>query len=542
MKRWTRPLALALAAVTLVACSGQRPSATPAGESPSDSSGPKAGGKLVYALSADANGLNPVTDQFAAQSYSMVTTIIEPLVSMDAEGAWKPYLAESLTPNDKYDEWAIKVREGISFHDGIALTGDIVKANLEAQQASPLNTAVFQPLDSIELTDPMTVTVKLKQPWVAFPYYLAAQVGMIVPPSSLADPQAASLKPVGTGPFVFKEYVPDSRMVVTKNPRYWRSGLPYLDEIEFRVLPDSQTRAQTLEAGGVDAMGTTRDEDIVKYGEQKDAYTVYRTQGMPAPEYTFMLNTAVPPLDDVRVRRALAHATDRDAVVSTLRGGLTEPADGPWTKDSKWYSDQGAYPAFDLAKATALVKEVEAEKGPVEFEVISTPDPNTMQGVELVQDMWRKAGIDVTIKQADQPDLINRAVIGNYHATVWTAFSSSDPDGEYIWLHQAYAQPVGKVSLNFTRLKDEQLSKALDIGRVSPDEAARKQAYATVQERLREQVPYVFLDHLTTGAIIAKTKVRGIDEQMLPDGEKRLPLTGAPIPYHPFSGVWISTQ
>ncbi|MFD2355272.1 ABC transporter substrate-binding protein [Nonomuraea ferruginea] len=128
------------------------------------------------------------------------------------------------------------------------MTGDIVKANLEAQKASPLNTAVFQPLDSIELTDPMTVTVKLKQPWVAFPYYLAAQVGMIVPPSSLADPQAASLKPVGTGPFVFKEYVPDSRMVVTKNPRYWRSGLPYLDEIEFRVLPDSQTRAQTLEA------------------------------------------------------------------------------------------------------------------------------------------------------------------------------------------------------------------------------------------------------------------------------------------------------
>ncbi|MDA0635060.1 ABC transporter substrate-binding protein [Nonomuraea sp. MCN248] len=542
MKRWKTPLALALAVMTLVACSGERPTAEPAGEAPADSSSPKAGGRLVYGLSADANGLNPVTDQFAAQSYSMVTTIIEPLVSVDAAGDWKPYLAESLTPNDAYDEWAIKVREGISFHDGIALTGDIVKANLEAQKASPLNTAVFQPLDSVELTDPMTVTVKLKQPWVAFPYYLAAQVGMIVPPSSLTDPRTASLKPVGTGPFMFKEYVPDSRMVVTKNPRYWREGLPYLDEVEFRILPDSQTRAQTLEAGGIDAMGTTRDEDITKYGGQKDAYAVYRTQGMPVPEYTFMLNTAVPPLDDVRVRRALAHATDRAAVVSTLRGGLTEPADGPWPKDSKWYSDQGGYPDYDLAKATALVKEVEAEKGPIKFEVISTPDPNTMQGVELAQDMWRKAGIDVTIKQADQPDLINRAVVGNYQATVWTAFSSSDPDGEYIWLHQAYAQPVGNVSLNFTRFKDERLSKALDAGRMSPDEATRKKAYATVQERLRDQVPYVFLDHLTTGAIITRAKVRGIGEQLLPDGEKGLPLTGSPIPYHPFSQIWVTKQ
>jgi peptide/nickel transport system substrate-binding protein len=542
MKRWTRPLALVLAAVTLAACSGQRPTAETQGEPSAGSASPRAGGRLVYGLSADANGFNPVTDQFAAQSYSMATTIIEPLVSVDAEGAWKPYLAESLTPNDTYDEWAIKVREGISFHDGIALTGDIVKANLEAQKASPLNTAVFQPVDSIELTDPMTVTVKLKQPWVAFPYYLAAQVGMIVPPASLNDPRSASLKPVGTGPFVFKEYVPDSRFVVTKNPHYWRSGLPYLDEIEFRILPDSQTRAQTLEAGGIDAMGTSRDEDITKYGAMKDAYTVHRAQGMAVPEYFFLLNTAVPPLDDVRVRRALAHAIDRKAMIDTLRGGLTEEADGPWSKDSEWYSDKGSYPAYDLAKATALVKEVEAEKGPIRFEMISTPDPNTMQGVELAQDMWRKAGIEVSIKQADQADLINRAVIGNFAATVWVQFSAQDPDGEYIWMHQAYAQPVGQVSLNFTRLKDEQLSKALDVGRTNPDPAARKEAYATVQERLREQVPFIFVDHLNTGAIVARTKVHGIGEHVLPDGEKGLPLTGSPVPYHPFAQIWVSTQ
>ncbi|MET8861793.1 ABC transporter substrate-binding protein [Nonomuraea sp. NPDC004580] len=541
MRRWRTPAALLLAATLLMACSGQRPVAgEPPGGEPA-ATGPTQGGRLVYALSADANGFNPVTDQFAAQSYSMAGTIIEPLVSVADDGDWKPYLAESVTPNKTYDEWTIKVRSGISFSDGMSLTGDIVKANLEAQKASPLTAAVFVPIKSFELADPMTVKVVLNQPWVAFPYYLSTQTGMMVPPASLSDPKAASLKPVGTGPFIFKEYVPDNRMVVTRNPRYWRQGLPYLDEIEFRVLPDTQTRAQTLEAGGVDAMGTSRDEDLTKFGALKDTYTVHRARGMAVAEYMFLLNTAVAPLDDVRVRRALAHATDRETVISTLRGGLTQPADGPWSKDSMWYTE-GGYPGYDPAKAAALVKEVEAEKGPIRFELISTPDPNTMQGVELAQDMWRKAGIDVTIKQADQADLINRAITGNYAATVWTQFSAQDPDGEYIWMHQGYAKPVGEVSLNMTRLKDDKLSAAFDRGRAVADEAVRKQAYATVQERLRELVPYVFIDHLDTGAIVARTKVRGIGEHLLPDGEKGLPLTGSPIPYHPFGQLWVSER
>ncbi|NRQ38478.1 hypothetical protein HII36_42625 [Nonomuraea sp. NN258] len=542
MKRWRTPATLSLACVVMLACSGQRPPETgPAPATSATATGPVAGGRLVYGLSADANGFNPVTDQFAAQSYSMVGTMIEPLVGVDAAGAWKPYLAQSLTPNATFDEWTIKIRPGVRFSTGLNLTGEIVKANLEAQKASPLTAATLVPVKSFELTDPMTVKVALSRPWVAFPYYLATQLGMIVPPTSLNDPRTASLKPVGTGPFMFKEYMPDSRLVVTRNPQYWRSGLPYLDEIEFRILPDSQTRAQTLEAGGIDAMGTSRDDDVIKFGKLKDDYTVDRAQGMAVPEAMIMLNTAVPPLDDLRVRKALAYAMDRKTVISTLRSGLTQPADGPWAKDSKWYAE-GGYPDFDLARATALVKEVEAEKGPISFEVLSTPDPNTMQGLELAQDMWRKAGIDVTIKQADQPDLINRAVTGNFAATIWTQFSAADPDGEYVWMHQAYAKPVGAVSLNFSRLKDEKLSRALDVGRGDPDESTRVAAYATVQERLRELVPYVFIDHLDTGAIIARTKVRGIGEHVLPDGEKGLPLTGSPVPYHPFSQLWIAPR
>lgn len=98
MKRWRMPATLLLAAMVMLACSGQRPVEPQSQSSAPAATGPAQGGRLVYALSADANGFNPVTDQFAAQSYSMTGTIIETLVSVDADGNWKPYLAESLTP------------------------------------------------------------------------------------------------------------------------------------------------------------------------------------------------------------------------------------------------------------------------------------------------------------------------------------------------------------------------------------------------------------------------------------------------------------
>ncbi|MFC4060110.1 ABC transporter substrate-binding protein [Planomonospora corallina] len=542
--RRLRIVTVSLALLAAAACSGQRPQegagAPPGGSPPASGASPVAGGRLVYALSADTAGFNPVTDSFGSQGYSMATTIIEPLVAVDAQGRWKPYLAESVTPNANADEWTITVREGVSFSNGEKLDGEVVRANLEAQKASPLTSAVFAPVGSFELAGPMTVKVKLRGPWVAFPYYLASQVGMVVPKASLADPEGAGRRPVGTGPFLFKEYQPGNRMVVTKNPAYWRKGLPYLDEIEFRILPDSQTRAQTLEAGGVDAMATTRDDDITKFGALGGAYTVHRASGMAVPEYVFILNTAVAPLDDLRVRRALVHALDRQAFSATLRAGLTEVADGPWSKDSPWYAPGGDYPAHDPARAAALIKEVEAEKGPVAITLHTTPDPNSLQGVELAQDMWRKAGVDVTVKQADQADMVTSAVTGRFNAMLSVSFSAQDPDGEYIWLHQNYARPVGEISINTSRIKDLELSAALDSGRSNPQPEVRKQAYATVQKRLRELVPYIFVDHLSTGAVIARAGVRGIGEHTLPDGSPGLPLTGQPTPHHPFGSVWLS--
>ncbi|MFC5744613.1 ABC transporter substrate-binding protein [Actinomadura rugatobispora] len=523
------------AALAAAACSG---GGTAPASGPGPEGSPVPGGRLVYGLGADANGFNPTKDSFAAQTYAMGGTIIESLATVDASGAWRPHLAESITPAENGAQWTIKIREGIAFSTGEPLTAEVVKANLDAQKASPLTAAVLAPVRGIEVLDGGTVQVHLSQPWGSFPYVLVDQVGMIIPRTALANPAEASRRPVGTGPFVFQSHTPDNRFVVRKNPKYWRKGLPYLDQIEFRILPDFQTRAQTLESGGLTAMATQRDNDIVKFGKlaQQGRYRMYQATGMSVPELAFMLNTAAAPLDDLRVRRALAHATDRQAFVKTLRSGLTKPADGPWSPDSRWYVP-GGYPAFDLNRAKALVAEYEKEKGPVRFELLSVPDQSSMQNAELVQDMWGKAGVEVTIRQAEQADLIQRALTGNYGAVVWTQFTGADPDREYSWLHSRFVQPSGGLSINMSRIRDAQLSAALDSGRRSSDEAARKQAYATVQRRLREQLPFIWVDHLTTSAVITKANVKGLGRSTLPDGSVGKALTGSAT--HKFDQIWI---
>ncbi|MEW2352248.1 ABC transporter substrate-binding protein [Spirillospora sp. NPDC029432] len=535
-RRRAAAIGMCAALLATAACSGSGGGTPAAGTGPEGT--PVPGGRLVYGVGADANGFNPNKDSFATQTYTMAGTVIEALTAIDSTGQWRPLLAESVKPAEKAAQWTIKLRPGITFSNGEPLNAEVVKANLDAQKASALTAAVLAPLQGIEVLDDMTLQIHLNGPWASFPNTLAGQIGMIIPKSSLADPAKASRTPVGTGPFVFQSYTPDNRFIVKKNPKYWRKGLPYLDQIEFRILPDFQTRAQTLESGGLMAMATQRDNDIVKFSKlaEQGTYSVHQAAGMSVPELAFMLNTAAAPLNDLRVRKAMAHATDRDAFIRTLRSGLTKPADGPWSPDSKWYAP-GGYPAHDPNQAKALVIEYEKEKGPIKVELLTVPDQSSMQNAELVQDMWNKAGMEITIRQADQADLIQRALTGNYGAIVWTQFAQPDPDGEYSWLHSRFVQPVGSIAINMSRLKDDQLSAALDAGRRNADEAARKAAYATVQKRLRELLPFIWVDHLTISAVIAKGTVKGLRQYELPGGGTGKPLQGTPT--HRFDHIWI---
>ena len=483
---------------------------------------PKQGGRLVYGLEAETDGFDPTKNRWAISGMMVGMAVYDPLTALDADAEPRPYLAESITPSTDYTEWTITLRPGVTFHDGSALTSEAVKQTIEGHQASILTSSAVQAVDRVEIVDDLTAKVIMKMPWVAFPAALTSQVGFVVSPATLADPDG-SRKPIGTGPFAFREWVPDSQWVGDAYEGYWREGLPYLAEVEFRPFKEAQTRSQALEAGELDMLHTSNPETIVDFREQAAAGEVQIVEDRGEGEESFiMFNLSSPPLDDVRVRQAVAFATDTDTYVASVDAGVPLVATGVFNPASPWRVETD-FPTYDPAAAQALVDEYEAEVGPIEFTLGTTPSPENAEAVQLLQSMWGQVGIDVSITTVDQTQFISDAIAGNYQANLWRQFGAPDPDVDFVWW---ISESDGNTNiLNFARWYAPDKDEALMEGRTNPDLEARKQAYADLQDLMARDVPYLWLSH-SVWAIVANNDVRGITNGTLPDGEEALPLGG----------------
>ena len=200
---------------------------------------PKRGGSIVFGIDTEEGGFNPTSARWDEGGFLYGRTVFDPLAIVTAAGKVEPYLAQSITSNPDYTVFTITLRSGINFHDGTPLNAAALELNLQKQQASILTGPAFANIESIQVTGPLTVTVTTKTPWEELPYALAeAQTAYIAAPSMLNAPDGGTTQPVGTGPFVFKEWTPNSHFTATANPHYWRPGLPYLDSITFKPIID----------------------------------------------------------------------------------------------------------------------------------------------------------------------------------------------------------------------------------------------------------------------------------------------------------------
>jgi ABC-type transport system substrate-binding protein len=346
----------------------------------------------------------------------------------------------------------------------------------------------------------------------------------------LDDPENGPRNPVGTGPFVFESWVIGDRFVATKNPDYWREGLPYLDGVEFRIVPDVDTRVQALRADNVDIMHTSDPESITQMQTESDNgdYQLEVSDG-EGEESFVMLNLESPPLDDLRVRRALAHATDRETYVATTAGGLPQVADSLFTPDSPWYAATD-YPAFDLGAAQALVDEYEAENGEIVIDLATTTSPDNQRSIALLADMWAEVGIEAVPANYEQNTFIVDALGGRYQANLWRQFGAIDPDSDAHWWRS-------DSTLNFARIKDDEVDEALRLGRESADTATRVEAYAALQERFNELLPYIWLHH-SVWAVAYQNDVHGVTASFPDDPESRIPMGGNFTAVHLLTEMW----
>jgi peptide/nickel transport system substrate-binding protein len=515
------------ASVLLDACasSGNTSATTSSGAGVSTAT-PKRGGTVHIGVGSEINSLDPGKGRWDPTGYLYAETVLDPLAAVDAQGNWQPYLAESITPNADHTVWTIGLRPGITFHDGTPCDATAVRANLDNVRSSALTGPALKPVTDVSVTDPMTVVITLHQPWVPFPFSLAGQPGYIAAPSMLSNPNGGS-NPVGTGPFVFQEWVPNDHFSARRNPHYWRQGLPYLDGIEYRVLIEQTAQESSIRSGAVDMLNTAYPQIILDARNDSSLSMIDDakvTVGEPSLAFV-MLNTAVAPMNDIRVRQALAHATNQVQISQVITSGLFTPRKGLFIPGSPYYSPS-TYPSYDPAKARQLVQEYTREKGPISFDLGTINTSVTTAANQLIQQQWQAVGIQTHIAVSEETTYIANALNGNYHANAWIQFNAVDPDNNYVWWSTTTAAPVGQSSLNFARNSDPQIEAALQQGRRSTDQATRVQAYQKVNERINTDLPYIWLFQ-SVGAVVARANAMNYANPSLPNGAKEIPfLTG----------------
>ena len=350
----------------------------------------------------------------------------------------------------------------------------------------------------------------MKTPWVTFPeVLLIGQIDYIASPTWMAaadKDETLKSKPVGTGPFVYEDYKPNEFFKAKKNPSYWNKPYPYLDEIEFRPIPDALNRRDALKSGAVDIIHTDNGQTITEFRDNKDfphggdqqqrrgrLHAAPRHAGAAGRHELAAHRPAGALRARQRLRRADHHRHDRRRR-RPHRQRARSPRQVGYLKDTGYPQKQ------DMEKAKALIADYKKENpGPLNLSLATTQDETNLTIAQFQKQWWEEAGVDnVTIDQIDQGNYIVTALLGNFQVFQWRNHSGFDLDNQYIWWHSSSAAPVGQLALNFGRIKDPQIDALLDKNRAETD-PAKKQGYAEErQQDLRRAVlqPLGQLGHL----------------------------------------------
>jgi peptide/nickel transport system substrate-binding protein len=502
---------------------------------------PKHGGSLVFGVDAEESGFDPTQARFDEVGVMYARTVFDPLTIILANGDWAPYLAESVVPNAEYTAWTVTLRPNVVFHDGTPCNGAALLTNFVAQSKSLLTGVILGPtLVSITQTGPLAVTITFSKPWVPFPFYLAGgiggQIAYIAAPSMLSNPNGTS-HPVGTGPFVFKEWIPNDHFTATANPNYWRKGLPYLSQITYKPIPDESARAEALKSGTIDLMITDTPQIITQFrGNHSYAYIDDSTHVAGEPDMNCVqLNCLAKPFNDPNVRLAAAMAINRQQYAKVIDEGVLPVSTGLFVPGSPYYSTT-KYPKYNPSQASKLVKAAEKTSGgPISFSYGSTNSPAAIRAAQYLEQAWSQVGMQVKTNIVQQNDTINNALAGKYQALGWRQFGAVDPDLNYIFWSSTTVSS-GALSINMARNSDPAIEKALLTGRSETDKSVRETAYQTVNKRLALDLPYLWTDR-AVWAVIGATDVQNFNNPTAPNGQMAFGMIGGSI--WP-TQIWIS--
>jgi peptide/nickel transport system substrate-binding protein len=465
---------------------------------------PKPGGKLVVGLQSEpSDNIDPHVTPWAV-SHNIMMNVYDTLVWQDpADGSFKPGLADSWQAAPDGLSYTLKLKSGVKFHDGTDFNADAVKYNLD-RIADPATKSGFSanllgPYAGTQVIDPQNVKVTFKTPYAPFLDSASQAFLGMVSPTAVAKygKDFGVTAAVGSGPFMFKEWVRADHLTLVKNPNYnWAGGVfkhngaPYLDEITFRFIADDVTRSGTLQSGETQLIELVPASDIKTLKDGGFQVLPGKAPGIPD---IIMINTAKPPTDDPAVRKAINLGTDQKTIIDSVYFGVYDAAHGPLSKVSWAYNSEveGMY-TYDVAaaqktlddagwKLNGAIREKNGQKLSLEY-VITSFDIFP----PLWQSQMRAIGVDVHITQVDNGTWISSGSKGGQNVT-GIGWISSDP---VIMEHLFHSRNIG-TGFNWCFLKNDQLDKLLDQGTGEVDQAKRKAIYGQAQTIIMQQAAII---------------------------------------------------
>ena len=446
------------------------------------------------------------------------SALCDKLVDVDEKLNLVPQLALSWEWSADNKVLTMKLRPGVSFHDGELLDAAAVKFNIERHKTFPGSNrrGELAPVTSVDVVDPMTVRVNLNAPFSPLLAALSDRAGMMVSPkAALAAGDKFGQKPVCSGPYKFVERVAQDRIVLERFDGYWNKGAVNFAKLTYTPIPDATVRLANLKSGQLDFIERVASSDIEKIKTDKKLKTASITeigyQGITINIGKSDRAKANPLGRDARVREAFELAIDRQGLAQVVMDNEAAVGNQWVAPNNPYYAKNVPIPKRDVAKARALLKEAGV---PNPSFTLVTPTTSDAQRLALViQAMTRDAGFDVKIQAAEFATSLNMADKGDFEAYVLAWSGRPDPDGNLFSFHGC------KQPLNYSGYCDEETEKLLAQSRTTRDPAARTKVFEQIAARVMKERPIIYLYH-RNWLWAYNAKLSGVRE--LPDGLLRL--------------------
>lgn len=465
---------------------------------------PQDGGTLVVSIASDPGHLNPaITTGFT--QHVVADSLFNGLVGLDENLQPIPDLADRWEIGDEGRAYTFHLHPGVEWHDGTPFTSADVRFSFEEvllRYHSRTAAGLGPVLDRIETPDDLTVVMRFKQPYAPLLQRLDVTEAPIVAKHIYegTDPTTAeaNLTPVGTGPYRFVDYAQGDRVTLERNDRYFKEGLPHLDRVVFRVIPEANSALQALLQGEVDYAWnmTPAQTQVLEAAPGVSLASAPASPGGALCINTLIFNLERPPLDQPEVRQAIVHALDRDRMLEQIQFGAGRVATGPISsRMTAFYDgDVTTYP-FDAERAGALLDEagIIADDDGTRAEVAFV-HPNTFDRYgELVREQLGAVGIAVEDVSLDFNAATDRVFVErDFDLGIVSYCNGTDPE---IGVRRVYdSRNIRPIPFsNGAAYRNPEIDRLFDQAAATLDEAERAGFYAEIQAILTEEVPYAWL-------------------------------------------------